>query len=72
MTLKCTYQSKCALLESTSRKTITDFCRKNMTQTACDLNIGVPKPLTYLAGLRGQDIPSKRVDLTLPVEQHIS
>lgn len=43
-----------------------------MTQTARDVNIGVPKPSTYIAGLRGQDIPSKSVDLTLPVEQHIN
>ena len=74
-TLKCTYQSKCAFLESKILKKVlstSDFYRNNMTQTVRDLNIGVPKPSAYLAGLRGQDIPSRRVDLTLPVEQHIN
>ena len=43
-----------------------------MTQTMRDVNIGVPKPTTYLAGLRGKGIPPRKVDLTLPVEQHMN
>ena len=43
-----------------------------MTQTKKDFTINVPKPSTYIAGLRGKDIPPGKVDLTLPVSEHIS
>ena len=41
-----------------------------MTQTKTEDSSSVPKPSTYIAGLRGQVIPPGKVDLTLSIETH--
>ena len=41
-----------------------------MTQTKREQSSSVPKPSTYIAGLRGKDVPPKKVDLTLTVHVH--
>jgi len=41
-----------------------------VTQTKHDDSSSVPKPRTYMAGLRGKDINPETVDLTLTVHEH--
>ena len=46
------------------------ICRTQVTQTKTEDSSSVPKPSTYIAGLRGQVIPPVKVDLTLSIETH--
>lgn len=46
-------------------------CRVQHTQTKREDASSVPKPVTYIAGLRGlQSTSPVKVDLTLPVDTH--
>lgn len=40
------------------------------SQTTREDGSSVPRPSTYIAGLRGQDVVPGKVDLTLPIETH--
>ncbi len=44
--------------------------RNTVTQTKKDGSSSVPNPSTYIAGIRGRNDFSKKVDLTLTNEMH--
>ena len=47
------------------------ICSESETQTKREKGTSVPKPSTYIAGLRGWGVlPPQKVDLTLPVDTH--
>ena len=46
------------------------ICREDVTQTKREESSSVPKPSTYIVGLRGKDIAPQTVDLTLSIHVH--
>ncbi len=51
-------------------KNVSVICREDVTQTTREDGSSVPKPSTYIVGLRGKDIAPQTVDLTLSIDVH--